>query len=278
MKHLGPRALTPQDGFDWLKQAWNLIMAQPGLFIAAALLAPVGSAALLALPAWNSLPMGEGWLPVAKSVFCYGLPLTIVVTLSTALARSVNRHVVPQRGQLFARGVLKVLAKASLFLLALLVQGYIAAYLVSDVMGPMALLTTTEEQPRVAGFSFGVTNSILATQLGMLGGLMLVMTLLFVFFVLPLYLFCETPIYPCWRLSSLAMQLNPWLWPALSLIGVTLVLFSSFDIFAVPAQLLALPLPPYLGAVLYIAWLEVFRGGIEEPSKEDVEVVEPVYG
>lgn len=36
------------------------------------------------------------------------------------------------------------------------------------------------------------------------------------------------------------------------------------DLFSVPAQVLALPLPVYLGALLYVAWNDVFQGGAEE--------------
>lgn len=60
------------------------------------------------------------------------------------------------------------------------------------------------------------------------------------------------------------MQLNPWLFPVLGLTGLTLAALPFFNLFAIPAQVLALPLPVYLGALLYVAWNDVFQGGAEE--------------
>ena len=128
-------------------------------------------------------------------MFCYGLPLTLVVILSTALARAVKRSKVPARRQFFARSVLRVLGRTWMFLFLLLLQGYLVIYLVNDLAGQGAL------QPR--GYadraSFAVSDSILATQLGLLGGLVLLMDILFIFFVVPLHLFRETPLAPGWH-------------------------------------------------------------------------------
>jgi hypothetical protein len=43
------------------------------------------------------------------------------------------------------------------------------------------------------------------------------------------------------------------------------------------AQVLALPLPVYIGSLLYIAWLEIFRGGEEEPVVLDSRAEEGEY-
>ena len=82
--------------------------------------------------------------------------------------------------------------------------------------------------------------------------------------MIPLQLFRELPLSICWRRSALAMQLNFWLFPALGLTGLALLALPFFDLFSIPAQVLALPLPVYLGALLYVAWNDVFQGGIEE--------------
>ena len=66
------------------------------------------------------------------------------------------------------------------------------------------------------------------------------------------------------------MQLNPWLFPALGLSGLVLATLPFFELFAIPAQVLALPLPVYLGVLLYVAWNDVFQGGLE--NEEIVEL------
>jgi hypothetical protein len=41
--------------------------------------------------------------------------------------------------------------------------------------------------------------------------------------------------------------------------------YSGF--FSLIAQVLAFPLPAYFGALLYVAWLQVFQGGIDEVAQ-----------
>lgn len=272
MKHFGPRAVAPRDGLEWLTRALYLMLSRPRLFIAAALLAPAGSAFLLALPWWETaLPTGSHWLTVIATVSCYGLPLNLTISLACGFARAANRERPPALKQLLIPGILRVLFKSSLFLLALLLQGYLAMYLIQDLLKPAAMLAAVEGETLPPSFSFAVTDTLLGTQLSMLGGLLLILQLLFACFVTPLYLFRELPLFVCWRLSFLAVQLNPWLWPALGLPGLLLILMASFEIFAVPAQILALPLPAYFGALLFVAWLEIFQGGADEAA----ELTEP---
>ena len=114
--------------------------------------------------------------------------------------------------------------------------------------------------------NFGVADSILATELGMAGALLLVFQFLFASFVMPQHLFRERPLWIAWRQSFLAMQLNPWLGPVLGLVGLLLLVIFSVSALGPLAQVLALPLPAYLGALMYVAWREVFEGGGEEPS------------
>ncbi|MBL8250827.1 MAG: hypothetical protein JNK31_04065, partial [Candidatus Competibacter sp.] len=91
MRGFGPRALAPRDGWNWLIQAWQLMRRRPWLFVAVALFAPTGSALLLALPVWDWwLPVG-GWLTLTATVLCYGLPLSLTVSLACGLARAINR-------------------------------------------------------------------------------------------------------------------------------------------------------------------------------------------
>lgn len=265
--------MTPRDGLDWLRKALYLMASRPGLFIGAALLAPLTSALLLAFPMWDTTLPVRGWLPVMATVICYGLPLSFVVSLACGFARATDRHRDLPLRRIVLPSVLKILGKSSLFLFALLLQGYLAAYLMQDLVSPAAIRATPGENPPATDLSFALADTILGTQLGMLGGLLLVLQLLFACFVVPLYLFRELPVYTCWRLSFLAIQLNPWLWPAIGLPGVLLILFSSFEVFAVVAQILALPLPVYLGTLLYVAWLEVFQGGIEDKVPVDEEAI-----
>jgi hypothetical protein len=264
VKYLGPKAVSPHTGLDWLRQAFVLLMQRPMIFIITALVAPSGSLLLLYLPLWNPLFTGpSGWLPLLANVICYGLPLVFTLSLACGFARAVNQERTPSWSQLLNPTVFRVLLRSSLLLFVLLLQGYLVAYWVKDLLSPAALLeasgTVFHSDP-----TFGVTSSILGTQLTMLGGLLLVFQFLGVCFVPPLLLFREMPLYEAWRHSFLAVQLNPWLLPVLGLLGLVLLLLPFVKTLSVPVQILALPLPVYLGALLYIAWLDLFQGGSEE--------------
>ncbi len=265
MHGFGPRALTPQDGKDWLVQAWRLMRRRPGLFMTVALFAPAGSALLLALPVWSWwLPADGGWAALSATLLCYGLPLSVTVTLACGLARAANRKRFPAPGQLFNGTALRALLKTCLFLFALLLQGYLAAYLLRDLLLPGDIVAVAEGLPPSPPVAFGVTGTVLGTQLSVLGGMLLVLQMLLAGFVVPLLLFREWPMAVCWRRSALAMQLNVWLFPALGLMGAALLVLPFFKFFSVPAQVLALPLPVYWGALLYVAWNDVFQGRVEE--------------
>lgn len=271
MRGFGPRALTPRDGVDWLLQSWQIMRRRPGLFVAVALFAPAGSALLLALP-WDwILPSGgDGWTLLIATVFCYGLPLSLTVTLACGLARAANRKRPPAPKQLFNWTALKAIGKTSLFLFVLLLQGYLAAYLVRDQLLPadMNAAATGSPLPPVA---FGVASTVLGTQLSTLGGVLLILQVLLAGFAVPLQLFRELPLSVCWRRSALAMQLNSWLFPLLGLIGLALLVLPFFEIFSIPAQVLALPLPAYWGVLLYVAWNDVFQGGVEEEEVVEIQ-------
>ncbi|MGH8594331.1 MAG: hypothetical protein ACREX9_03605 [Gammaproteobacteria bacterium] len=269
MKHSGPRTVSPREGLDWLRQAFLLLLRRPGLFIATALLAPLGSTVFLNLFELGPL---SGWFSVVAAVACYGLPVSIVVPLACALARAVNRERVPSTRQLLSFSALRVLGRTGLFIFALLLQAYLTAYLLKDIIRPATFASGVA--PVSGAGSFGMFDSVLGAQLGTLGGLLLVFQLLFCAFVIPLHLFSERPFYHCWRLSFLAMQLNPWLWPPLGLAGLLLILLPSVPLLDSVAQVLALPLPVYVGALLYIAWLEIFQGGEEEPIALDSQAEE----
>ncbi|CDH47417.1 hypothetical protein [Candidatus Contendibacter odensensis] len=265
MHGFGPRALTPHDGKNWLMQAWQLMWRRPWLFVVVALFAPAGSALLLTLPVWEWwLPPASGWTALLATVFCYGLPLSLTVTLACGLARAANRKRFPASRQLFNGTAIKALVRTSLFLFLLLLQGYLAAYLLRDQLLPADIAAVAEGLPPPPPINFGVASTVLATQLSVLGGILLVLQVLLAGFVIPLQLFRELPLSICWRRSALAMQLNFWLFPALGLTGLALLALPFFDLFSIPAQVLALPLPVYLGALLYVAWNDVFQGGIEE--------------
>jgi hypothetical protein len=269
MQRFGPRAMSPRDGLDWLRQAMQLLLNRPVLFVAAALLAPLGSALLLTLPVWNTaLPLLSDGFAVVSTVLCYGLPLAFAISLACGFARAVNRQNPLPLRQLLIPTVFRVLLRSSLFLVALLLQAYLAGYLVRNLVSPESLMATAGGKAAVADPFFGVADTLLGTQLGMIGGLLLVLQLLFAGFVTPLHLFRELPLYTCWRLSFLAIQLNPWLLPALGLPGLVFILLCQFPIFSVLTQVLALPLPAYLGALLYVAWMDVFQGGVEEETLE----------
>lgn len=269
MHGIGPRALTPQDGKDWLIQAWQLMRRRPGLFVSVALFAPAGSALLLALPIWQWwLPLTGGWAVLLATLFCYGLPLSVTVTLACGLARAANRKRFPAPSQLFNGTALKVLFRSSLFLFVLLLQGYLATYLLRDQLLPsIDSVALAEGLPPL---TFGVVDTVLGTQLSVLGGMLLVLQALLAGFVIPLQLFRELPLAICWRRSALAMQLNIWLLPTLGLIGLALLATPFFSFFSIVAQVLALPLPVYWGALLYVAWNDVFQGGVEEEEVMDL--------
>jgi hypothetical protein len=270
MQGFGPRALTPGDGWDWLMQAWQLMWRRPGLFVAVALFAPAGSVLLLALPVWEWwLPPVSGWTALLATLLCYGLPLSLTVTLACGLARAANRKKLPAARQLFNRTAVKALVKTGLFLFALLVQGYLLAYWVQDQLLPADLAAVARGSPPPP-VNFGVAGTVLGTQLSVLGSVLLVLQVLLAWFVIPLHLFRELPLSVCWRRSVLAMQLNPWLLPTVGLAGLALLALPFLELFSIPAQVLALPLPVYLGALLYVAWNDVFQGGAEE--EEIVEI------
>ncbi len=268
MRPLGPRPLTPHDGLDWLKQALALLLTRPWVFLLAALVAPVGSALLLALPLWElTLPAGGGWLLVVATVICYGLPLACSVCLSAGLARALSWDKPPPLRQLLVPTALRVLGRTTLFLFALLLQGYLALYLIRDLVRPTALLADTgSSAPFVP---FGVADTLLGTQLLMAGALVLVLQILFACFVPPLHLFKEAPFHVAWRQSFRAFQLNPWLGPVLGLAGLGLILLASVPVLEILAQVLALPLPAYLGALLFVAWNDIFQGDAEEEEVWD---------
>lgn len=263
-----PRVLTPRDGWDWLLQAARLLWRRPGLFVAAALLAPVGSALLLVLPVWAWLPSWS-WLSVFVTVVCYGLPLSLTVALACALARAASRKRLPAISQLLHRTALKTLLRTTLFVFLLLVQGYLLAYW---GLGRWlaAVAAAGSQAVDAAPTAFGVTNTVLGTQLSVLGGVVLVLQIPLACFVIPLHLFRELPLLVCWRRSALALQLNPWLLPMLGLAGLTLAILPFFTPFSILCQMLALPLPVYLGAVLYVAWNDLFQGGTEAQETEAV--------
>ena len=269
MQSFGPRALGPRDGRDWLIQSWQLMWRRPWLFVAVALFAPGGSAALLALPVWAWwLPLTGGWTTLLATVLCYGLPLSLTVTLACALGRAANRKRAPAARQLFNWTAIKAIGKASLFLFVLLLQGYLMVYWVQAQMLPGNLDAVAGSVPAAP---FGVASTLMGTQLSVLGSVVLVLQVLLAMFVIPLQLFRELPLSVCWRRSVLAMQLNPWLFPVLGAVGLALLVLPFFTVFSIPAQVLALPLPVYWGIVLYVAWNDVFQGGEEEEEIEELQ-------
>jgi hypothetical protein len=272
MRGFGPRALTPRDGRDWLIQAWQLMWRHPGLFVAVALFAPSGSALLLALPIWEWwLPPLGGWVTLIATVFCYGLPLSLTVTLACGIARAANRQRTPAFKQLLNRTALKALARTSVFLFGLLLQGYLLMYWVQDQLLPVDLAAIGDSAPIPIPATFGVADTLLGTQLSVLGSVLLVLQALLAVFIVPLQLFRELPLSACWRRSVLAMQLNPWLFPVIGLSGLALLALPFFDLFSIPAQVLALPLPVYVGILLYTAWNDVFQGGAEEEEILEIQ-------
>ena len=271
MRDEGPRVLTPRDGRDWLLQAAQLLWRRPGLFVTVALLAPAGSALLLVLPVWAWLPSG-GWATWLATVVCYGLPLCLTVTLACAVARAARRKQLPALRQLLNRAALRVVLRTTLFLFLLLAQGYGLAYWAWGRW--LATVAAASSQAvDTAPVVFGVASTVLGTQLSVLGGLVLVVQVLMAWLVIPLQLFREWSWLVCWRRSALAFQLNPWLLPVLGLIGLTLLALPFFAPFTVLSQVLALPLPVYWGVILYIAWDDLFQGGLEQQEAEEPEAL-----
>jgi len=270
MSSFGPRALTPRDGWDWLIQAWQLMRRRPWLFVVVALFAPTGSALLLVLPIWEWwLPLAGGWVSLIATVFCYGLPLSLTVTLACGIARAANRKREPAFRLLFNRTALKALVGTSLFLFLLLLQGYLLAYWVhQSLLIDVAISDGSLPAPSA---TFGVASTILGTQLSVLGSVLLILQVLLAAFTVPLRLFRELPLSVCWRRSALAMQLNPWLFLVLGACGLSLLVLPFFQFSSILAQVLALPLPVYLGALLYVAWNDLFQGGAEEEEIVEIE-------
>ncbi len=268
--------MAPRDGINWLYQAMQLIISHPSRFIAVALLTPISSALLLTLPIWKAMPLTfGGWFSVLATLICYGLPLAIAINLACGFARARSWQRNPSLRQLLVPTVLRVLLKASLFLFALLFQGYLAVYLIHNLINPTTMTAGIDTDTTFFNPVFGVADTILGTQLGMIGALLLVLQFLFAFFVMPLHLFRELSLYECWRLSFLAVYLNPWLVPALGLPGLAMLFMAYFSIFSIPAQILALPMPVYLGALLYVAWREVFQGGLEDDKARTDNLTRP---
>ncbi len=266
MKYLGPRPVNPRDGVEWLRQATLILIQRPVPFLAAAILAPAGTVILLGFPVWEiTLPVSGGWLPVVATVVCYGLPLSVAVTLANGLARSVvlERPFLIQH--LMTKTVLRVLGRTSLFLFALLLQAYLAVYLLQSVLTPVTQ-PSPDKQPAI--LFFGMAQTILGTQLKTFGGLLLVLQLLFACFVPSLHLFREVPLFLSWQLSFRAMQLNPWLGLGLGLGGLLLILLASFETLSIVAQIVALPLPAYLGILLYVAWSDVFPVSTDDHAEK----------
>lgn len=269
MRGFGPRALTPHDGWSWLVLAWQLMWRRPWLFVAVALFAPGGSALLLALPIWEWwLPPLGGWVTLVATILCYGLPLSLTVTLACGVARATSRKRAPASKLLFNRTAIKALFRTSLFLFLLLLQGYLVAYWVQDQLLPVDISVLEGGAPPPQVVTFGVANTLLSTQLSVLGSMVMILQILLAVFVVPLQLFRELPLSVCWRRSALAMQLNPWLFLALGLAGLALIALPFFGPFSILTQVLALPLPVYWGALLYVAWSDVFQSGAEEEELE----------
>jgi hypothetical protein len=239
-----------------------LIAARPLVFLQTALLAPMLTVLLLVLPIWDRAFAGP-WFGLLATGVCYGLPASIAVVLSCALARGVDLQRPIRPRSLLEPATLRMLLRLSMFLFGLLLQGLLLLYLVLEYWHPadVALVGRGEQGPR-----FGVADTILATQFGMLGGLLLVLQIVFALFLGPLYLFRELPLYGAWRLSWIAMQRNPWLPFALGFPALLLMVAAGHPAFSVPAQVLALPLPAVLGCYLYTAWRGVFEGGDEHEA------------
>ena len=275
MRSFEPRALTPRDGRDWLLQAARLLWRRPSLFISVALFAPAGSALLLALPLWQWWLLPGGWITLIATIFCYGLPLSVSVVLACALARAVNRDRPRALRQLWNRTALRVLIRSVLLLCGLLLQGYLLVYWVQNQIIPADLVALTGKTTAPLTSAFGVANTLLGTQLSIFGGMVLVLQVLLALFIVPLQLFRAWSLAQCWRRSVLALQLNAWLLPMSALIGLALLFMPFFKIFSIPAQILALPLPAYFGALMYVAWNDIFQGGADHEQVLDTQAQWP---
>lgn len=273
MLQAGPHRLDPRDAREWLRRALELMAARPLHFIAAAVLVTGGSAGLLALPIWGGLlPVSGPWMALLATTVCYGLPLGLGVALACGMARAADdRRPMPLRR--FAEpDTLRLLFRAALFLFAMLLQGFITLYLLDELTRPVGSLSNIGpgQSPGGGGF-FGVHDTLLGTQFSMCGGLLLVTQVVFAIFVTPLQLFRELTVAEAWRLSFRAMQLNPWLPPTLGLPGLMMILVASADAFKVVVQVAALPLPPLLGALIYVAWKDVFE--VRRPASRGSEAI-----
>src|ERR671918_271021 len=160
MKHSGPRSINPREGLNWLQQALVLLLRRPGLFIATALFAPIGSTVLLNLFELGS--PSSGWFSVVTAATCYGLPLSIVVPLACALARVVNRELVPTTRQLLSASAVRVLGRTALFVFALLLQAYFTGYLLQDIIRPVTFASSLGTAG--GSTSFGMFDSVLGAQ------------------------------------------------------------------------------------------------------------------
>ncbi len=277
MKPLKPRITTPADGLQWLAQALGLLVQRPALFVVIALISPVGSAILLTLPIWEWATRYSLWLSLFIMLICYGVPLVWTISLSCGIARAVNRQLPLTLRHWLLPGLLRVFRNAALFLFLLLVQGYLALYWIECWIHPPAAAMDFQFD-----FStpFIITDTLLATELGMIGVLILVLQFALAGFVTPLYLFRELPLLTCWHYSFLAMQLNPWIIPVLGLIGLLLIAIALFEPLSIIAQLIAFPMPVYFGTLLYVAWLNVFEDGQEDQQslEADHKKTPPIAG
>ncbi len=277
MQTFGPRALTQRDGWNWLIQAWRIMWQRPSLFLVGSLLTPTISALLLFLPIWELwLPLSGGLAKLLSTVFCYGLPLSLTLTLACGLARATNCKRGKLSNQLLNRTATKALLRTSLFLFLLILQGYLLVYCIQDILNVNISASSSSglALPKSLWNNLSVNVTILETQLSILGSILLICSILLAMFVIPLKLFQELPLSTCWQRSALAMHLNPWLSPMLFLTGFSLFILPFLKIFSICSQLLSLPLPVYLGVLLYVAWNDVFQGDcyIEE-EKEALPVI-----
>ncbi len=268
----GPHRLDPRDAREWLRRALQLMAARPLHFLAAAVLVTGGSAGLLALPIWGGvLPVSGPWTALLATAVCYGLPLGLGVALACGMARAADDGR-PMPLRRFAQAdTLRLLFRAALFLFAMLLQGFVTLYLLDELTRPVGSLSEIGPGGSPSGDFFGVHDTLLGTQFSMCGGLLLVTQVVFAIFVTPLQLFRELTVSEAWGLSFRAMQLNPWLPPTLGLPGLMMILVSSADAFSVVVQVAALPLPPLLGALIYVAWKDVFE--VRRPASRSSEVV-----
>jgi hypothetical protein len=234
--------------------------ARPLHFLAAGVLVTGGSAGLLALPVWGGqLPVSGPWMALLATAVCYGIPLGLGVALACAMARAADQgRALPLR-RFIEPATRRLLFRVALLLFALLLQGFVALYLLNEATRPVGSIARIGTDQDLPGQVFGVQDTLLATQFGMCGGLLLVTQVVFAVFVTPLQLFRELPLAEAWRLSFRAVQLNPWIPPTLGLPGLMMILVAPTETYAVLVQVLALPLPPLLGALFYVAWKDVFE-------------------